>query len=38
VDPLVDRVFPQEKAREHDILNEAIQEHLYTLPPRQDIR
>jgi hypothetical protein len=37
VDPLVDRLFPQEKAREHDILNEAIQEHIYTLPPRQDI-
>lgn len=37
VDPLVDRLFPQEKAREHDMLNEAIQEHIYTLPPRQDI-
>jgi hypothetical protein len=37
VDPLVDRLFPQEKEREHDILNEAIQEHIYTLPPRQDI-
>ena len=38
VDPLVVRLFPQEKAIEQAILNKAIQEHIYTLPPRQDIR
>ena len=38
VDPLVVRLFPQEKAIEHAILNQAIQEHIYTLPPRQEIR
>jgi hypothetical protein len=38
VDPLTDRLFPQEKASEHAILNKAIQEHIYILPPRQDIR
>jgi hypothetical protein len=38
VDPRVVGLFPQEKASEHAILNQAIQEHIYTLPPRQDIR
>lgn len=37
VDPLANRLFPQEKEKEHAILNEAIQERIYTLPPRQDI-
>jgi hypothetical protein len=38
VDPLVDRLFPKEKAAAQAILNRAIQEDIYTLPPKQDIR
>jgi hypothetical protein len=38
VDPMVDNAFPKEKALEHDILRRAIQEHVYTLPPKLDVR
>jgi hypothetical protein len=38
VDPLTDRLFPQEKGREHAILDKAIEERIYTLPPRQEIQ
>jgi uncharacterized membrane protein len=37
VDPLVERVFPEEKALEQRVLTRAIQEHIYTLPPKQSI-
>ncbi len=37
VDPRVDRAFPKEREIEHDILNSAIREHIYTLPPKRDI-
>jgi hypothetical protein len=38
VDPLVERAFPGEKAVEQGILTEAIQKHIYALPPKQEIR
>jgi hypothetical protein len=38
VDPAMDKLYPEEKAAEHAILNRAIQEHIYTLPPKQDVR
>jgi hypothetical protein len=38
VDPVMDRSYPEEKQAEHAILYRAIQEHIYTLPPKQDIR
>jgi hypothetical protein len=37
VDSMVDKAFPKERSIEHDILNRAIQEHVYTLPPKQDV-
>jgi hypothetical protein len=38
VDPAVERLFPEEKSAEQAILNRAIQEHIYTLPPKHDPR
>jgi hypothetical protein len=38
IDPLVERTFPKEKANEQVILTRAIQERIYTLPPKQEIR
>ncbi len=38
IDPLVEATFPKEKAIEQGILTRAIQEHIYTLPPKQEIR
>jgi hypothetical protein len=37
VDPLVEKTVPREKALEHAILTQAIQKHIYTLPPKQEI-
>lgn len=37
IDPLVNRLFPKEKTQEQAILNKAIHEHVYTLPPTQDV-
>jgi hypothetical protein len=37
IDPEVEKNFPKEKAFEHVILTKAIQEGIYTLPPRQQI-
>jgi hypothetical protein len=38
VDPAVEQLFPEEKSAERAILNRAIEEHIYTLPPKQDLR
>jgi hypothetical protein len=38
VDPAVERLYPEEKSAERAILNKAIEEHIYTLPPRHDLR
>ena len=38
VDPAVEQLFPEEKSAEQAILNRAIQEHIYTLPPKHDPR
>jgi hypothetical protein len=38
VDPGVERLFPEEKSADQAILNRAIQEHIYTLPPAHDPR
>jgi hypothetical protein len=37
VDPVMDKLYPEEKAAEQAILNKAIQEHIYTLPPEQNV-
>jgi hypothetical protein len=37
VDPLVEKTVPREKALERAILSQAIQKHIYTLPPEQEI-
>ena len=37
VDPLVEKTVPREKALERAILTQAIQKHIYTLPPEQEI-
>jgi hypothetical protein len=38
IDPLVERASPKEKAIEQTILTRAIQERIYALPPKQEIR
>ena len=38
IDPMVETSFPKEKAMEQAVLNNAVQKHLYTLPPKQEIR
>jgi hypothetical protein len=38
IDPMVETSFPKEKAIEQTVLNNAVQKHLYTLPPKQEIR
>jgi hypothetical protein len=37
IDPPMNRLFPKEKTEEQAILNKAIHEHVYTLPPTQDV-
>lgn len=38
VDPLVDLLFPKEKAFEQVILSKSIQKNIYALPPKQETR
>jgi hypothetical protein len=38
IDPQVERLFPSEKVFEQVTLTKAIQEGIYTLPPKQEIR
>jgi hypothetical protein len=38
VDPEVERLFPKEKAFEQVVLTETIQDGIYTLPPKQELR
>lgn len=38
IDPQVSKVFPREKKLEQIILTRAIQEGVYTLPPKQQVR
>jgi hypothetical protein len=38
IDPNLLRGFPQEPAYEKDALTNAIREHIYTLPPKQETR
>ena len=37
IDPPMNRLFHKEKTQEQAILNKAIHEHVYTLPPTQDV-
>jgi hypothetical protein len=38
VDPVAERAFPGEREIEMHILTRAIQQHIYSLPPKQEIR
>lgn len=37
IDPQVEKLFPKEKKFEQVILTKAIQEGVYTLPPKQRV-